>query len=379
MLAAAEWLRGHIFTGFPWNLSAYGWGASLAVLQTASLVGAYGLSFLTMLLGGSLAELAARRWRLPAAILLLFAALWGFGAQRLAAAPARDVPGVSLRLVQPNIPQAEKYVRRFVLRNWERLLALSTQPGKPTHIVWPEAATGFALARAPGALDQIALFNVRGQTLITGSDRIIRDARGLTAYNSLYLFGPGGALPQTYDKFHLVPFGEYLPFAGLLGSIGLSQLAVGPGFSAGDHPHVLAAAPAPPVTPLICYEVIFPHAVTDPRAPRPGWLVNITDDSWFGPWAGPHQHLLIARVRAIEEGLPIARAANTGISAMIDGNGRVRAQLGLGKMGVVDAPLPQALAPTLYARFGDLIFLLLLVTAAFAASGLQAVKLRGRR
>jgi apolipoprotein N-acyltransferase len=379
MLAAAEWLRGHIFTGFPWNLSAYGWGASLAVLQSASLAGAYGLSFLTMLLGGSLAELAVRRWRLPAAILLLFAALWGFGAYRLAAAPARDVPGVSLRLVQPNIPQAEKYVRRFVLRNWERLLALSTQPGKPTHIVWPEAATGFALARAPGALDQIALFNVRGQTLITGSDRIIRDARGLTEYNSLYLFGPGGALPQTYDKFHLVPFGEYLPFAGLLGSIGLNQLAVGPGFSAGDHPHVLDAAPAPPVTPLICYEVIFPHAVTDPRAPRPGWLVNITDDSWFGPWAGPHQHLLIARVRAIEEGLPIARAANTGISAMIDGNGRVRAQLGLGKMGVVDAPLPQALAPTLYARFGDLIFLLLLVTAAFAASGLQAVKLRGRR
>ncbi|MBA2587075.1 MAG: apolipoprotein N-acyltransferase [Alphaproteobacteria bacterium] len=377
-LAASEWLRGHIFTGFPWNLPAYGWGASLAVLQAASLVGAYGLSLLTILLGASLAELAARRWQLPATMLLLFAALWGFGAHRLSAAPTDTVPGVSIRLVQPNIPQAEKYVRRLMLRNWQRLLTLSTQPGRPSHIVWPEAATGIAVARAPAALDQIGLFTARGQTLITGSDRFVRDARGLTAYNSLYLFAPGGGLPQTYDKFHLVPFGEYLPLAGLLGSIGLSQLTVGPGFSSGDHPHVLDAAPAPPVTPLICYEVIFPHAVIDASAPRPGWMVNITDDSWFGPWAGPHQHLLTAQVRAIEEGLPIARAANTGISAMIDGNGRLRASLGLDRMGVVDAALPRALPPTLYARFGDLLFALLLVVAVIAASGLQVVKHRAK-
>ena len=379
MLAVSEWLRGHIFTGFPWNLSAYGWGASLAVLQSASLVGAYGLSLLTILLGASLAELATRRWQLPAAMALLFAALWGFGAARLSAAPLDTVPGLSIRLVQPNIPQAEKYVRRLMLRNWTRLLTLSTQPGKPTHIVWPEAATGFAVARAPGALDQIGLFTARGQTLITGSDRFVRDAQGIHAYNSLYLFAPGGGLPQTYDKFHLVPFVEYLPLAGVLGSIGFSQFAVGPGFSAGDYPHVLNAAPAPLVSPLICYEVIFPHAVTDPKVPRPGWLVNITDDSWFGPWSGPHQHLLTAQVRAIEEGLPIARAANTGISAMIDGNGRVRGDLALNRMGVVDAALPRALAPTVYDRFGDLVFLLLLVSAVFTASGLQAVKLSSEK
>jgi apolipoprotein N-acyltransferase len=134
---------------------------------------------------------------------------------------------------------------------------------------------------------------------------------------------------------------------------------------------VLDAGIAPPMTPLICYEVIFPHAVVYPGTSRPGWLVNITDDSWFGPWAGPRQHFLIARVRAIEEGLPIARTANTGISAVMDGNGRVRAQMGLSKMGVIDAPLPRALAPPLYARFGDLVFLLLLVTAAFAAFALS--------
>jgi apolipoprotein N-acyltransferase len=368
-VALTEWLRGHIFTGFPWNLSGYGWGASLALLQSASLMGIYGLSFLTILLGSSLAEFATARWRLPVAVMLLFGGLWGYGVYRLAATPTGNVAGVGVRLVQPNIQQAEKYIRRLMERNWEILFRLSTQPPAsgqplPTHIIWPEAATGFPVARSPQALDQIARLTARGQVLMTGSDRILRDEKGITAYNSLYLFGQKG--PVTYDKFHLVPFGEYVPFAGLLRHIGISQFTVGSGFSAGDHPHVLEASPAPPVTPLICYEVIFPHAVVNPAEPRPGWLVNITDDSWFGPWAGPRQHFLIARVRAIEEGLPIARAANTGISAMIDPLGRVRAALSLNERGVVDAALPQALPPPPYARIGDLVFLFFLVSAAFA-------------
>jgi apolipoprotein N-acyltransferase len=365
-MAGAEWLRGHLFTGFPWNLSAYGWGASLELLQSASLMGAYGLSFLTILLGAGLAEFFCGRWRAPAAMAALFAALWAYGVYRLANTPMRDVPGVHLRLVQPDIPQAEKYVSRLMLRNWQRLIDLSARPGKPSVIVWPEAATGFAVAREPGALDEIGLFTARGQTLITGSDRVAPGHGHLTAYNSLYIFGPHGALPQVYDKFHLVPFGEYVPFAQVLNRIGIRQLTVGEGFSSGDHPHVMQVAGAPPMTPLICYEVIFPHAVTDANAPRPGWFVNITDDSWFGPWAGPSQHFLTARVRAIEEGLPIVRDANTGITAVIDGNGRMRAALGLNRLGIVDADLPAALRPTLYVRFGDVIFLLYLVTAAFA-------------
>jgi apolipoprotein N-acyltransferase len=223
------------------------------------------------------------------------------------------------------------------------------------------------VARAPGALDQIGLFTARGQTVMTGSDRIERDGDGVRYFNSLYLFAPGGVLPVVYDKFHLVPFGEYVPFARLLGSLGVTKLTTGGGFSSGDGPKLLAAAGAPPVTPLICYEVIFPRAVTDPKAPRPGWFVNITDDSWFGPWAGPRQHLLIARTRAIEEGLAIARAANTGISSVIDPLGRIRGALPLNQSGIVDAALPAALPQTPYARFGDLLFLLLLVTGAFAA------------
>ncbi len=368
LFAVGEWLRGHALTGFPWNLQAYGWGASWALMQSASLFGAYGLSFLTILLGASLAEFCTLRRTLvaPIAMFVLFAGLWVWGALRLADAPAATVPGVVMRLVQPDVPQDEKYVRRYVSRNWQRLLDLSNAPGKVTHIVWPEAATPFLLGRSAVALEEIANLTRSGRSLITGSARAVPGADEVTYYNSLYMFGPGGQTEAVYDKFHLVPFGEYVPFEDLLRHIGITKLTEGQGgFSSGDGPRLYKIAGAPDVTPLICYEIIFPGAVT--ASQRPGWLVNVTDDSWFGPWAGPLQHLLIARVRAIEEGLPVARAANTGISAMIDPLGRITASLNLGRMGVVDAPLPVALAATPYARFGDLLFLILLGGAAAGA------------
>ena len=360
----SEWARGWAFTGFPWNLQAYGWGASLAIMQSASLFGAYGLSFLTILLGASLADFPRRA---PIAMLVLFACLWGYGAWRLNANPVQAVPGVQVRLVQPDIPQREKYLRPLVARNWQRLLDLTRAPGTaPTHIIWPEAAPSFILMRSAVALDQIALLT-NGATLITGAERVGAEDGALAFFNSLYVFGHGGRLDAIYDKFHLVPFGEYVPFANLLGRVGITKLTNGPsGFTSGDGPHVYAVPGAPAMTPLICYEIIFPAAVTDHQS-RPQWFVNVTDDSWFGPWAGPHQHLLIARMRAIEEAIPVARAANTGVSAMIDATGRITASLGLNKMGVVDAPLPRALAPTPYARFGDWIFVLMLALSAGAA------------
>lgn len=365
--AMAEWVRGHALTGFPWNLPAYGWGASLPVLQGLSLFGAYGLSLLTVLLGASLAEFCAPQGRkaLPAAVLLLFIGIWILGALRLMT-PVANVPGVAVRLVQPNVPQDEKYVRRLVGRNWQRLLDLSRLPGRVTHIIWPEAATPFLLGRSPVALDEIARLTAGGESLITGSARAETSADKISFYNALYIFGPGGRKIAVYDKFHLVPFGEYVPFASLFARIGITKLTGGnEGFSSGDGPHIYKLPGAPEMTPLICYEIIFPDAVTTDV--RPGWLVNVTDDSWFGPWAGPKQHLLIARARAIEEGLPVARAANTGISAMIDPYGRIVRQLPLDRMGVVDAALPRALAPTPYARFGDMIFAILLAGAATAA------------
>jgi len=226
----------------------------------------------------------------------------------------------------------------------------------------PELATPFPLLREPQALAEIAELTGESRVLLTGAVRIGAEAGAPRYYNSFYLFGARGAPLAAYDKFHLVPFGEYMPFAPVLYALGVREIAAATGFSAGSGPVTLPAPGAPPFTPLICYEIIFPGAVTG--FPRPSWLVNITDDSWFGPNAGPMQHLLIARVRAIEEGLPVARAANAGISAIIDPYGRLRGRLDLGVRGVLDGPLPAALAATQAARFGGIIFMSLLVLTA---------------
>jgi apolipoprotein N-acyltransferase len=281
------------------------------------------------------------------------------------------VPSVSLRIVQPDIPQREKDQARFFMRNWQRLLALSSAPGNPTLIIWPEAAPPDLIFQLyPPSLDEIGLLTGDRRTLITGEVRAQRTSDKLSFYNSLFIFGPNAAPVQIYDKFHLVPFGEYVPYADILNKIGITKLTDGQeGFDSGDGPHTYKISGAPDVDPLICYEIIFPAAVTsnNPGNPRPGWIVNVTDDSWFGPWAGPHQHFLIARARAIEEGLPVVRAANTGISAVIDPFGRVTARLGIGAMGVLDARLPVAAAQSTYARYGDWILLLLLIAATSLA------------
>jgi len=366
---AAEWLRGHLFTGFPRNLPGYGWSASTAVLQSTSILGVYGLSLLTILFGASFALLASRgrAWWLNAAMTLLFVAMWAGGEMRLSTATDATVAGVRLRLVQPSTPQPEKYAPENRLRNWRRLIDLSSlpTPRQPTHIIWPEAAPPFVLARSPEALNEIATLTGDNGVLLTGEVRIDAGGPRTRFYNAFAMFGHHGQLLATSDKFHLVPFGEYLPFENVLRSIGLTEIAADTGFSSGEGPKTFSVPGAPPVGPLICYEVIFPQAVTG--EPRPAWLVNMTDDSWFGPNAGPMQHLLIARVRAIEEGLPIVRAANSGISAIIDAYGRERARLDLGLRGVLDGDLPVALPETPYARFGDLITLGLFLLCAGAA------------
>ena len=348
----AEWLRGHVLTGFPWNEAAYGWGLVPQMLQSVALFGANGLTLVTILFGASLAELFGSRlkWKLPAILCGILALIGLGGAIRLAVTPSVTVPGVKLRLVQPNIPQNEKYLPEFILRNWQRLLTLSARPGAPTVIVWPEAAPPFLLARSPRALDDIAALTAHA-TLMTGALRRERDADGHIRYfNSFYIFGHKGRLLATYDKFHLVPFGEYLPFEKTLETLGLAKITgIEGSFASGDGPHSENVPGAGAVGPLICYEILFPGEVVGSR--RPDWIVNVTDDSWFGPWAGPRQHLLVARVRAIEEGLPVVRDANTGISAIIDPLGRITAELGLGKIGFVDGALPAAIAPTPYSRF----------------------------
>jgi apolipoprotein N-acyltransferase len=258
------------------------------------------------------------------------------------------------------VPQAEKYLRRYKARNWRRLIELSRAPGDPTVIIWPEAAPPFAgLDEQPLALEQIAALTAGRQGLITGALRVEYQSTDKYRYfNSLFVFGRDGKAIATYDKYHLVPFGEYLPYEETLNSLGLTKLTgIDGSFTPGDGPKTYALPGAGTLTPLICYEILFPGEVVG--AARPDWFVNITDDSWFGPWAGPRQHLLVARVRAIEEGLPVARAANTGISAIIDPFGRITRRLGLNQTGYLDGPLPAPIAPTPYSRFGDWWFVLL--------------------
>lgn len=370
-IAITEWLRGHVLTGFPWNLAGYGWAASPAVMQSAALFGVTGLGLLTVLFGASLAELADRRIALPLAMAALFAALFLGGTWRLATASDEVVDGVRLRIVQPDIAQADKYKPELIARNWNRLLELSDAPAKrrPTHIVWPEAAPPFVLTRSPMALDEIAVLTGRDRVLMTGAMRALRVDGHTRYFNSFYVFGHGGRLAAVYDKFHLVPFGEYLPLEGVLAGLGLKKLVgIEGSFSTGDGPHTVDVPGAPPASPLICYEILFSGEVVGDARAR--WLVNVTDDSWFGPWAGPEQHLVVAEIRAIEMGLPVVRAANTGISAVIDAYGRLRGRLGLDKMGVLDADLPAAIEPTPYARAGEFGFWLLLlgcVAGAFLA------------
>jgi apolipoprotein N-acyltransferase len=376
--ALTEWLRGNILTGFPWNIPGYGWGISSALLQTTSLIGVYGLSLLTLLLGASLVLLLPReRVRtLPLAMVVLFLIFWSSGAARLSGADDATVPNVQLRIVQPATSQREKYDPALRAQNWQRLVDLSTAPADvaPTHIIWPEAAVPvFGLIGESDGQQRIDLegqeiisgVSAQGRVLLTGAVKITQDATARAYFNSFYMFRDGTLLAGS-DKFHLVPFGEYLPLERTLQSWGLTQIAGGvSGFSEGPGPQTFAVPGAPPVTPLICYEVVFPHAVTG--TPRPGWLINLTDDTWFGPNAGPLQHLLIVRVRAIEEGLPIARAANAGISVIVDSYGRIRNRLELGERGMLDGPLPVALPPTLYARFGEIIFFVLVFLTLGAA------------
>ncbi len=373
--AAAEYLRGHVLTGFPWNLVGYAWAGAfpgaLDVLQSASIIGIYGLSLLTVTaaaLPARLGDLGRGRFQAPLAAFLLVAMAAAGGAWRLADAPRANVPGVMLRLVQPSIPETLKNDPKALAENLQRLLALSASPGAAgaSDVIWPEAAAPPLLERYPELRRAIAAVIPEGGLLITGAERgePLQGWPPRQVWNSIIALDDTGAIIATYDKAHLVPFGEYVPLRGILP---IERIAPGIGdFSRGPGPRTLDLPSLPPVSPLICYEAIFPDAVIDP-AHRPQWLLNVTNDAWYGVSSGPFQHLAIARVRTVEEGMPLVRAANNGVSAVIDGYGRVLARLDLNAVGVLDAPLPRALGLTLYDRGGDRLFWAL-VLALLAAT-----------
>jgi apolipoprotein N-acyltransferase len=355
---AGEAVRGTLFGGFPWNLIGYGFAQSTAISQLAALTGIYGLSLLAVALGALpvvwLERSERARWQPLAAGATILAVIWVGGAIRLADGDAQPADAVHLRLVQGNIPQAEKWQREGRARAFERHLTLSAErQGPVTHIVWPESAAPYPLDHDAVAREMIAQVVPADGYLLTGGERFDLSRQPPLAWNTLFVLDDKGGIVARYDKRDLVPFGEFLPLRGLLSRIGLQKLTHGSiDFQAGPGRSTITLPGLPPVSPLICYEAIFSGGVVDPDA-RPDWLLNITNDAWFGRSSGPYQHLAMARMRAIEEGLPLVRSANSGISAVVDAWGRTEAQLGLGETGVLDVALPPPLpGGTPYARSG---------------------------
>lgn len=386
--SAAEWLRGHALTGFAWNLIGTVWGMSEPVMQSAAVIGTYGLGFLTVILAAMPAVLGEpggqARSKIAAAALpyVLFAALWLGGAWRLhaggpvAADPA--VPPVVLRIVQPDVAQTNKWRDELRIAHLRRDLELTRNAAKKTDaeatvvVVWPETAVPFLVDQDGDVRSAIAGVVPEGGFVVTGAPRAT--PRGATPYrvwNGIVAVDEHGSVVGTYDKHHLVPFGEYLPFRDFIPAwLNLDKLTPGSiDFSAGPGPATLHLPGVPSISPLICYEIIFPRAVIDDED-RPQLLLNVTNDAWFGVSTGPYQHFVSARFRAVEEGIPVARAANTGISGVIDSYGRVAISLGLNREGVIDTPLPRALgSPPPYARLGDLMIpIVILVWSLLAAA-----------
>ena len=377
-LTIVEWLRGHLFTGFPWNTFGYALTAPLPLAQIASVIGIWGLTFITIAVCATPATLTddrrdtPRNWMPLALGVAVLIGLGVYGAGRLHRKPTQLVDGVHLRIMQPNLQQDVRFNYSAKAEVMKRYIELSSRPGRQsqglsevTHLIWPESSFPFFLTREADAFAEITNLLPPKAVLITGAVRLADPdhPQDSGVYNSIYAIDHNGAIPAIYDKVHLVPFGEYLPFAKILEGLGLQAITEQRGgFLSGDRHRIFAVPGAPSMLPLICYEVIFPGEITASRA-RPGWIVNVTNDGWFGISSGPYQHFQQARVTAIEEGLPVARAANTGISAVIDPLGRVLNSLPLGTEGVLDAPLPRPISAPPFTRLGDAPAVIMVVLA----------------
>jgi apolipoprotein N-acyltransferase len=380
---AASWtffeaVRGTVLTGFPWNPVGNVWVVVLPVLQTASWLGVYGLSAVTVFAAAAVVMFVGRGrrgWLWGASGLAALCVLAGIGAVRLPESASGTVPGVVLRIVQPNIAQREKWQPARRAHNYARHLQMSGArgDGRVTHVIWPETAAPFSVATDAQQRALMRQAVPPGGFLLTGFIRLERqNGRVSRVWNSLVAVDDKTDVAAVYDKHHLVPFGEYMPLRDVLPFDKITAGALD--FSAGPGPRTLRLAGLPAFSPLICYEAIFPGRVVDDDD-RPAWMLNITNDAWFGISAGPHQHFASARMRAVEEGLPLVRAANTGISAVVDSYGRVVARLGLDRAGVLDSALPIA-APerTLFSRFGTVLPGLLLFLMVLIAGILQRTR-----
>lgn len=348
-----EWLRGSLLTGYPWDLMAYVWGFSPATMQSAAFVGPFGLSLLTVLLASAPALAQKRLPSFLGASIVLIAFLLLPSLRMMEVAST----SIKLRLVQPNLSQSERVNTAYRHQHLQTLLDLSREAAGESGIkatIWPEAATDFLLERHPEILKAIGEVAPSNGYVLTGAVRAEPlTGRAEKIWNSLEAIDAEGIIRARGDKSHLVPLGEYVPGRNLFPFI--NKLTPGDlDFSTSEQPATLHLAGLPSFGVLICYEAIFPGRVVN-SSDRPLWLLNVTNDGWFGKSIGPYQHFISARFRAVEEGLPLVRVANTGISALIDPYGRIVAKMGIGETGILDVNLPSPSALTLYSRFNAIV------------------------
>ncbi|MFN0265182.1 apolipoprotein N-acyltransferase [Tepidamorphus sp. 3E244] len=382
-LGFAELLRGYIFTGFPWNAYGYALASNDATMQIASLVGLHGMTALALFIFASPAALGLSdaghvrgRIAVPAIALALLVVSFAYGGYRLSLGEPQPLDA-RIRIVQPSIPQDQKFDPELASRHLSALMTLSDIATSPESsgvsdfaaVVWPESALPFYLSDEPAGKAALAALIPESTLLVTGLQRYEQDPDaddGYRNYNSIGAIDASGEMIAVYDKTHLVPFGEYLPMQSIMEAIGFRQLTQMPGgFDVGAQRQPISVGNLPAFLPLICYEAIFPGIVAR-SAPRAAFLLNVTNDAWYGDTPGPRQHLLQARLRAVEEGLPLVRAANNGISALVDARGRIVASLPLNARNVIDGNVPGAMPETLFVRLGvwPAVFILVLLFGA---------------
>ena len=361
VITLTEGVRGHLFGGLPWNLPAYTWSAGGLISQSAAWAGVYGLTFLTVYMLASPAVALGSRFRLTRLMPLMSAAILAlilacFGALRLSAMPEGEQPDVRIRLVEAGLSQSEKWGPGGGEISRDRYLDLTAEAGLDTvtHVVWPEGALPIFMLEDGDTLGRIAQTLDQGQILMAGVNRRVRLEDGYAYYNALAVMRFSSGSPRIeglYDKVRLTPFGEMVPMSWLLRLIGFDEFTRYQ-FTPGPAPSVLTPTGAPPVLPLICYEAIFPGFVRA-MPDRPAWMLNVSNDAWFGATAGPQQHFNQARYRSIETGLPMVRSASRGVSGVVDAAGRARVEIAPDVTGVTDVSLPLPAGAPPYMIWGD--------------------------
>ena len=369
MLAACftlfEYLRGFVATGLPWNPISGAAFFTPTMMQSASVVGIYGMTAFAVFVFSSVAIIVpgidnqSRSRKFVLVLSSLFVLVHaGYGVWRVQEANTQFVPDVTLRLVQPNIDQRYKFDKDKETENFKTYMDLSVREGEEgepglsgtTHLIWPESVFPYLLTQRRDTLAAIGSMLPEGTSLLTGAARAEAATTGGKGFvfNSVYVIDHQGEIVSAADKTHLVPFGEYIPFQSVIGALGIEQLAnQDGGFEPGSSRKLISTGIGPKILPLICYEIIFSGNLWN-KDERPGWIMNLTNDGWFGNTPGPYQHLRQSILRGVEEGLPVVRVANSGISGVYDAYGRAIKELPLGEAGIIDSRLPTALEPTFF-------------------------------